>query len=81
VIAGASDADPTTVATIAVIDAGTIYGLGWLTLLLSARHTCRCAAGARQVGAQREPGADVEEHGPGQLHRGRHQSIRPGWKT
>lgn len=34
VIAGASDADPTTVATIAVIGAGTIYGLGWLTLLL-----------------------------------------------
>ncbi len=34
VIAGASDADPTTVATIAVIGAGTIYELGWLTLLL-----------------------------------------------
>ena len=34
VISGASDADPTTVATIAVIGAGTIYGLGWLTLLL-----------------------------------------------
>ena len=33
-IAGASDADPTTVATIAVIGAGTIYELGWLTLLL-----------------------------------------------
>lgn len=34
VIAGASDTDPTTVATIAVIGAGTVYSLGWLTLLL-----------------------------------------------
>jgi hypothetical protein len=34
IVAGASDADPTTVITIAVIGAGTIYELGWLTLLL-----------------------------------------------
>ncbi|GLY65490.1 Nramp family divalent metal transporter [Amycolatopsis taiwanensis] len=34
VVAGASDTDPTTVATIVVIGAGTTYELGWLTLLL-----------------------------------------------
>jgi hypothetical protein len=34
VITGASDADPTTVTTIAVIGTGTIYELAWLTLLL-----------------------------------------------
>jgi Mn2+/Fe2+ NRAMP family transporter len=34
IVAGASDADPTTVATLAVIGAGTMYGLAWLTLLL-----------------------------------------------
>ena len=33
-VAGASDLDPTTVAAIAVIGATTIFGLGWLTLLL-----------------------------------------------
>jgi Mn2+/Fe2+ NRAMP family transporter len=33
-VSGAADADPTTVATLAVIGAGTIYGLGWLVLLL-----------------------------------------------
>jgi len=33
-VAGASDLDPTTVAAIAVIGATTVYGLGWLTLLL-----------------------------------------------
>jgi Mn2+/Fe2+ NRAMP family transporter len=33
-VSGASDADPTTVATLAVVGAGTIYGLAWLTLLL-----------------------------------------------
>jgi Mn2+/Fe2+ NRAMP family transporter len=34
VVSGAADVDPTTVATLAVIGAGTIYGLAWLTLLL-----------------------------------------------
>ncbi|MGA5135493.1 NRAMP family divalent metal transporter [Streptomyces olivoreticuli] len=33
-IAGASDVDPTTVATIAVIGAGTVYDMGWMVLLL-----------------------------------------------
>ncbi|WEB43596.1 divalent metal cation transporter [Streptomyces yunnanensis] len=33
-IAGASDTDPTTVATIAIIGAGTVYGMGWCVLLL-----------------------------------------------
>jgi Mn2+/Fe2+ NRAMP family transporter len=33
-VAGASDLDPTTVGAIAVIGATTVYGLGWLTLLL-----------------------------------------------
>lgn len=33
-VSGAADADPTTVATLAVIGAGTVYGLGWLVLLL-----------------------------------------------
>jgi Mn2+/Fe2+ NRAMP family transporter len=34
VIAGAADADPTTVVTIAVVGASTVYGLSWLILLL-----------------------------------------------
>ena len=34
VVSGAADVDPTTVATLAVIGAGTMYGLAWLTLLL-----------------------------------------------
>ncbi len=34
VVGGAADTDPTTVATMAVIGAGTMYGLAWLTLLL-----------------------------------------------
>jgi Mn2+/Fe2+ NRAMP family transporter len=34
VVSGAADVDPTTVATLAVIGAGTVYELGWLTLLL-----------------------------------------------
>lgn len=33
-IAGASDADPTTVATLAVVGASTTYAMGWLVLLL-----------------------------------------------
>ncbi|GAA0390088.1 NRAMP family divalent metal transporter [Streptomyces luteireticuli] len=33
-IAGASDTDPTTVATIVVIAAGTVYDMGWCVLLL-----------------------------------------------
>jgi Mn2+/Fe2+ NRAMP family transporter len=33
-VSGAADADPTTVATLAVIGAGTTYGLAWLVLLL-----------------------------------------------
>ncbi len=33
-IAGASDIDPTTVATMAVIGATTVYGLSWLTILI-----------------------------------------------
>jgi Mn2+/Fe2+ NRAMP family transporter len=33
-IAGASDVDPTTVATMAVIGATTVYGLSWLTILI-----------------------------------------------
>jgi Mn2+/Fe2+ NRAMP family transporter len=33
-VSGAADTDPTTVATLAIIGAGTVYGLGWLTLLL-----------------------------------------------
>jgi Mn2+/Fe2+ NRAMP family transporter len=33
-VAGASDNDPTTVATLAVIGSTTVYGLGWLTLLV-----------------------------------------------
>jgi Mn2+/Fe2+ NRAMP family transporter len=34
VVAGASDNDPTTVATLAVIGSTTVYHLGWLTLLV-----------------------------------------------
>lgn len=34
IVGGAADTDPTTVATMAIIGAGTIYGLAWLTLLL-----------------------------------------------
>jgi hypothetical protein len=34
VVAGAADTDPTTVATLVVIGATTVYGLAWLTLLL-----------------------------------------------
>jgi Mn2+/Fe2+ NRAMP family transporter len=34
IISGASDNDPTTVATLAVIGSTTIYGLGWLVLLV-----------------------------------------------
>ena len=34
IVAGASDNDPTTVATLAVIGSTTVYGLGWLTLLV-----------------------------------------------
>jgi len=34
VVSGAADVDPTTVATLAVIGAGTIYRLAWLTVLL-----------------------------------------------
>ena len=33
-IAGASDIDPTTVATMAVIGATTVYGLSWLAILI-----------------------------------------------
>jgi Mn2+/Fe2+ NRAMP family transporter len=33
-VSGAADTDPTTVATLAVIGAGTVYRLAWLTLLL-----------------------------------------------
>ncbi len=33
-VSGAADTDPTTVATLAVVGAGTVYGLSWLTLLL-----------------------------------------------
>jgi Mn2+/Fe2+ NRAMP family transporter len=33
-VSGAADADPTTIATLAVIGAGTIYRLAWLVLLL-----------------------------------------------
>jgi Mn2+/Fe2+ NRAMP family transporter len=33
-VSGAADADPTTVASLAVIGAGTGYGLGWLVVLL-----------------------------------------------
>lgn len=34
VVSGAADVDPTTVATLVVVGAGTVYGLAWLTLLL-----------------------------------------------
>jgi len=34
IVAGASDNDPTTVATLAVVGSTTIYGLAWLTLLI-----------------------------------------------
>ena len=34
IVAGASDNDPTTVATLAVIGSTTTYELGWLTLLV-----------------------------------------------
>ncbi|GAA1789912.1 divalent metal cation transporter [Planosporangium flavigriseum] len=34
VVAGAADTDPTTVATLVVVGATTVYGLAWLTLLL-----------------------------------------------
>jgi Mn2+/Fe2+ NRAMP family transporter len=34
IVAGASDNDPTTVATLAVIGSTTVYELGWLTLLI-----------------------------------------------
>lgn len=34
IISGASDNDPTTVATMSVVGASTIYGLSWLTILI-----------------------------------------------
>jgi Mn2+/Fe2+ NRAMP family transporter len=34
VVSGAADIDPTTVATLVVVGAGTLYGLAWLTLLI-----------------------------------------------
>ena len=34
IVAGASDNDPTTVATLAVVGSTTVYALGWLTLLI-----------------------------------------------
>src|ERR1017187_3046098 len=34
IVSGASDNDPTTVATLAVIGSTTVYALGWLVLLI-----------------------------------------------
>jgi Mn2+/Fe2+ NRAMP family transporter len=39
-ISGASDNDPTTVATMAVIGARTVYGLSWLTILIFPMLAC-----------------------------------------
>ena len=57
IVAGASDNDPTTVATLAVIGSTTIYGLGWLTLLVIPMLAVVQAIAA-QVGAVSKKGLE-----------------------
>ncbi len=57
IVAGASDNDPTTVATLAVIGSTTVYGLAWLTLLIIPMLAVIQAVAA-QVGAVSKKGLE-----------------------
>jgi Mn2+/Fe2+ NRAMP family transporter len=57
IVAGASDNDPTTVATLAVIGSTTVYELGWLTLLVIPMLVIIQAIAA-QVGAVSKKGLE-----------------------
>jgi Mn2+/Fe2+ NRAMP family transporter len=57
IVAGASDNDPTTVATLAVIGSTTVYQLGWLTLLIIPMLAVIQAIAA-QVGAVSKKGLE-----------------------
>jgi Mn2+/Fe2+ NRAMP family transporter len=57
IVAGASDNDPTTVATLAVIGSTTVYELGWLTLLIIPMLAVVQAVAA-QVGAVSKKGLE-----------------------
>lgn len=57
IVAGASDNDPTTVATLAVIGSTTVYALGWLTLLIIPMLAVIQAIAA-QVGAVTKKGLE-----------------------
>lgn len=57
IVAGASDNDPTTVATLAVIGSTTVYSLGWLTLLVIPMLAVIQAIAA-QVGAVSKKGLE-----------------------
>ena len=61
-ISGASDNDPTTVATMAVIGAGTVYGLSWLTILIFPMLACIQIISA-QVGVVAKQGLQRAVHG------------------
>jgi hypothetical protein len=61
-VADAADADPTTVATLAVIGGGTIYGLAWLVVLapgLLAQQTTRSESDSRRD--FRRPSASIAQ--------------------
>ena len=47
-IAGASDIDPTTVATLAVVGASTVYGLAWLVVPAVPVRVVSAARGRRR---------------------------------
>jgi Mn2+/Fe2+ NRAMP family transporter len=57
IVAGASDNDPTTVATLAVVGSTTVYALGWLTLLIIPMLAVVQAIAA-QVGAVTKKGLE-----------------------
>ncbi len=61
VISGASDNDPTTVATLAVVGASTTYGLAWLVLLIIPMLAVVQAVAAR-VGAVSKRGLENAIH-------------------
>jgi Mn2+/Fe2+ NRAMP family transporter len=65
IVSGASDNDPTTVASLAVIGSTTVYALGWLVILVIPMLAIVQAIGA-QVGAITRSGLEacaVKEHG------------------
>ena len=59
IVSGASDNDPTTVASLAVIGSTTIYGLGWLTILVIPMLAVVQAISAR-VGAVTHTGLQAD---------------------